>query len=107
MLPDIVTSAKGLSGAYLPLSVVGMREPIRKFFNDTPIGWGSTYAAHGVAMACAYECIKHMIKHDLVGNAARLRDGSRIRTQPNRNDLNPCGLGVLPLLCCAASTSCR
>jgi len=72
VLPDIVTSAKGLSGAYLPISVVGMRSEIQRFFHDAPLGWGATYQAHPVSMACAYECIKHMIEHDLPGNAARL-----------------------------------
>jgi len=72
VVPDIVTSAKGLSGAYLPIAVVGMRAPIQQFFEDNPLGWGATYQGHPVTMACAYECIKHMIEHDLIGNAARL-----------------------------------
>ena len=73
VVPDLVTSAKGLSGAYLPLSVVGMREPIRQFFLDKPLAWGATYQAHPVSLACAYECVKHMIAHDLPGNAAKLQ----------------------------------
>ncbi|KAL1522271.1 hypothetical protein AB1Y20_017265 [Prymnesium parvum] len=73
VVPDIITSAKGLSAAYLPISVVGMSKKIQTFFQDTPLGWGATYQGHPVAMACAYECIKHMIEHDLVGNAARLQ----------------------------------
>jgi len=79
VVPDIITSAKGLSGAYLPLSVVGVNSSIQKFFAENPVGWGATYQGHPVSMACAYECIKHMLQHDLVGNAARLepvmRDG--------------------------------
>jgi len=71
-VPDIITSAKGLSGAYLPLSVVAMAGPIHDFFKTRSIGWGSTYHAHPVALACAYECVKHMLSEDLVGNAARL-----------------------------------
>jgi adenosylmethionine-8-amino-7-oxononanoate aminotransferase len=72
VVPDIVTSAKGLSGSYLPLSVVGLRAPLQRFFEENPLGWGATYAAHPVSMACAYECIKYMLDQDLVGNAARL-----------------------------------
>lgn len=72
LLPDIVTSAKGLSAAYMPLAVVGMRKPIKEFFENNPLGWGATYQAHPVALACAYECVKHLLKEDLVGNAARL-----------------------------------
>jgi len=65
VLPDIFTSAKGLTGAYLPMSVVGVRDHVKQFFMNQPIGWGATYHAHPVAMACAYECIKYTIKAQL------------------------------------------
>ena len=58
LLPDIVTSAKGLSASYQPLSMVALRRPLREFFAERPLGWGSTFHAHPVALACAYECIK-------------------------------------------------
>jgi len=72
VIPDILTSAKGLSAAYLPIAVVGMRQKIKDFFMDVPMGWGATFANHPVAMACAYECVKHTIKEDLTGKAARM-----------------------------------
>jgi len=72
LVPDMVTSAKGLSAAYMPLSMVAMSEELHEHFRTTSIGWGSTYTAHPVALACAYECVKHLLSHDLVGNAARL-----------------------------------
>ncbi len=43
VVPDIVTSAKGLTGSYLPLAMVALREPIRQHFVDAPLGWGSTF----------------------------------------------------------------
>ena len=43
LVPDIVTSAKGLSGAYMPLAMVAMSSELQAFFKDNPIGWGSTY----------------------------------------------------------------
>lgn len=55
--PDIVTSAKGLTGAMLPLSVVGMSREIQDFFKHTPLGWGATYQGHPVCLALAYEVI--------------------------------------------------
>jgi len=70
VIPDIMTSAKGLSGAYMPIAVIGMRQKIRDYFMDRPLGWGATFANHPVAMACAYEVLKHTVKHNLVGNAA-------------------------------------
>merc|ERR1719232_2416259 len=72
VLPDIFTSAKGLSAAYMPIAVVGVRQKLKDFFMDRPMGWGATFANHPVAMACAYECVKHILEHDIVGNAANM-----------------------------------
>jgi len=68
VIPDIFTSAKGLTGSWQPLSVVGMRQPIKDFFWNTPTGWGSTFQAHPVALACGYACLKHMLDMDLLGH---------------------------------------
>ena len=47
-------------------------QPLHEYFRANAVGWGSTYHAHPVAVACAYECVKHMLEADVVGNAARL-----------------------------------
>jgi len=73
VLPDIVTSAKGLTGAFLPMSVVGVREKIRQWFLSNPLGWGATYQAHPVAVACAYECVKYTIKVQLPQHARAMQ----------------------------------
>lgn len=72
VIPDIMTSAKGLSAAYLPIAVVGVRQKIKDYFMDHAMGWGATFANHPVAMACAYEVVKHTIKHDLAGRSAAM-----------------------------------
>lgn len=72
VVPDMVTSAKGLSASYLPLALVGVSEPIKRHFDEVSPGWGSTYQAHPVALACAYAAIKHSIDIDLLGNVQRL-----------------------------------
>jgi taurine--2-oxoglutarate transaminase len=72
VIPDIVTAAKGLTSAALPLSMVACRKHIMEAFDEKPLGWGSTYAAHPVAMACAYENVKHLIKSDVIGHVQRL-----------------------------------
>ena len=43
-----------------------------QFFDTTPSGWGATYHAHPVAMSCAYECIKHSLDIDLLGQVAKV-----------------------------------
>jgi len=70
VIPDIITSAKGLTSSYLPLAMVGMRQKIKDFFMDNPLGWGATYANHPVALACAYEVVKHVVKENLAERAA-------------------------------------
>eukprot|EP00933_Yihiella_yeosuensis_P019272 TRINITY_DN15628_c1_g1_i1.p1 TRINITY_DN15628_c1_g1~~TRINITY_DN15628_c1_g1_i1.p1 ORF type:complete len:577 (-),score=107.89 TRINITY_DN15628_c1_g1_i1:127-1857(-) len=72
VLPDIVTSAKGLTGSYLPLAMVGVRQKIKDHFWKNPIGWGATYHAHPVAMACAYETVKYILKENIVGHVQNM-----------------------------------
>jgi taurine--2-oxoglutarate transaminase len=72
VIPDIVTAAKGLTSAALPLSMTACRKHIMEKFEDMPLGWGSTYASHPVPMACAYENLKYLIKNDVVGHVQRM-----------------------------------
>ncbi|CAJ1364119.1 unnamed protein product, partial [Effrenium voratum] len=72
VIPDIVTSAKGLTGSFLPLSMVGVRQKIKDHFWTNPVGWGATYHAHPVAMACAYETLKHMLKAKILEHVQSL-----------------------------------
>jgi taurine--2-oxoglutarate transaminase len=72
VVPDIVTAAKGITSAALPLSMTACRKHIMEAFEEKPLGWGSTYAAHPVAMACAYENVKHLIKNDVIGHVQRI-----------------------------------
>jgi adenosylmethionine-8-amino-7-oxononanoate aminotransferase len=72
VIPDILTAAKGLSSAALPISMMAVRKHIQEAFDDKPLGWGSTYAAHPVAVACAYENVKHLIKADVLGHVQSL-----------------------------------
>lgn len=69
IVPDIVTSAKGLTGAYLPLSMVAVRSHIKEHFETNALGWGATFHAHPVSMAAGYECVKFMLEHELVSHA--------------------------------------
>ena len=46
--------------------MVGVRQKIKDYFWNNPLGWGATYHAHPVAMACAYETVKYMLKEQIV-----------------------------------------
>jgi len=72
VVPDIVAAAKGISGSSVPLSMCACSEKILDFFEDKPIGYGSTYQAHPVALACAYENIKHILKENIIGHVQSL-----------------------------------
>jgi taurine---2-oxoglutarate transaminase len=72
VLPDIMSAAKGISGAAVPLSMTACNAQIMEFFEDKPLGWGSTYQAHPVAMAAAYEAVKYILEQDIVGRVQRL-----------------------------------
>merc|ERR550525_2214612 len=67
VVPDILTSAKGLTSSILPLGMIGVRQKIKDHFESNALGWGATYANHPVLLACAYEvvrknCVRQMDK---------------------------------------------
>jgi len=67
VMPDIVTCAKGISSSAVPMSMVACNEEILNHFEDQPIGYGSTYNGHPVAMAVSYENTKYLLQNDIVG----------------------------------------
>ena len=74
MEPDIITIAKGVTSAYLPLSgsVVGERMwQVIEEGNDKlgPIGHGWTYSAHPLCAAAANANLDIVDREDLTGNA--------------------------------------
>ena len=72
VVPDLMTMAKGLSSAYLPLGAVGMRRPIADHFRDKVFQGGLTYNSHPMACAAALATIAVYEEDDLIGNARRL-----------------------------------
>jgi taurine--2-oxoglutarate transaminase len=67
VVPDVVTFAKGLTGSYLPLAGVAMRSHLQDHFRSHSLGYGATYQAHPVSLACGYAVLKHMLDEDIVG----------------------------------------
>jgi taurine--2-oxoglutarate transaminase len=53
VVPDLLTIAKGLTSAYLPLGAVGMRRAVAEYFRDHVFASGLTYGSHPVACAAA------------------------------------------------------
>jgi adenosylmethionine-8-amino-7-oxononanoate aminotransferase len=72
-VPDLIVSAKGLSGGYVPLSAVIFSDEIAAAFADadTPFVHNLTYEAHPLAAAATLAVLEIIEREDLIGNAAR------------------------------------
>jgi taurine--2-oxoglutarate transaminase len=57
VVPDLMTMAKGLTSAYVPLGAVGMRRAIADRFKDRVFAGGLTYNSHPLACAAALATI--------------------------------------------------
>ncbi|WP_158046455.1 aspartate aminotransferase family protein [Skermanella pratensis] len=84
--PDIITVAKALSSAYLPIAAVMISEPIYQAMVSQSekigtFGHGYTYSGHPVPAAVALETLKIYEECDIVGHvravAPHLQDGLR------------------------------
>jgi taurine--2-oxoglutarate transaminase len=72
VVPDLITTAKGLTSSYLPLGAVGIRPDIADHFNENVFWGGLTYNSHPMSIAAAIAVIDVMESDDLVGNARRM-----------------------------------
>jgi len=70
--PDIMTMAKGLTSAYLPLSAVAVNGRVFDHFRKNVFYGGLTYSAHPMSLAAAPATIQVIEDDDLVGNAQRM-----------------------------------
>jgi taurine--2-oxoglutarate transaminase len=72
VVPDLMTMAKGLTSAYVPLGAVGMRRSIAEHFRDRVFYGGLTYNSHPLACAAALACISVIEEDGLVERARRM-----------------------------------
>jgi len=72
VVPDLLTMAKGLTSAYVPLGAVGMRQAVADHFKDKVFYSGLTYNSHPLACAAALAAI-HVYEEDgLLEHARRM-----------------------------------
>jgi len=72
VVPDIITMAKGITSAYVPLGVVAVSKKIAATFDDRVYSGGLTYSGHPLSLACANETIRVMEDEKLVENAREM-----------------------------------
>jgi taurine--2-oxoglutarate transaminase len=72
VVPDILTMAKGLTSAYVPLGAVGVRRAVAEFFQDHVFASGLTYNSHPLACAAALATIAVYEEDGLVDRARQM-----------------------------------
>jgi taurine--2-oxoglutarate transaminase len=72
IVPDILTTAKGITSAYVPLGLTATTMKIADFFNDHYFAHGHTYEAHPLTLAPAIAAINEIKRLDLVERSFNL-----------------------------------
>jgi taurine---2-oxoglutarate transaminase len=70
--PDILTTAKGITSAYVPLGLCATSEKIGDYFQDHYFAHGHTYEAHPMTLLPAVATIHEMQRLGLVERAREL-----------------------------------
>jgi len=102
VVPDLIATAKGISGGYMPLGAVIVRDEIFAVFerNQSNFVGGHTYTGHPVAAAVGLAVLRYIQERDLVRNArevgAHLLEKLRglMRRHPIVGDVRGLGLMV-------------
>jgi taurine--2-oxoglutarate transaminase len=72
IVPDLLTMAKGLTSAYVPLGAVGLRRGIADYFKDKVFYGGLTYNSHPLGCATALATLQVYEDDNLCENARRM-----------------------------------
>ena len=83
MRPDIVTTAKGCTGAYTPLGVTATTGDIKEYFNERFFPHGHTYAMHPLSLSAVPASVKEYEKLF----AAGLPQNASIHLEKRLNEL--------------------
>ena len=70
--PDILNTAKGITGAYLPLALTATNKEIADFFEQNYFAHGHTYEAHATTLAAAVAAINEYKDNNLIERSKEL-----------------------------------
>lgn len=70
--PDIITFAKGVTSAYIPLGGVIVREKLAAYFDERAMWMGHTYSGHPLAMAAGIAALEAYRDDDLFARGAAI-----------------------------------
>jgi taurine--2-oxoglutarate transaminase len=72
VVPDMITTAKGLTSGYVPLGAVIVSDAMAKHFEDKMLWCGLTYSGHPLACAAGVATLEVYEEDGLIENAARV-----------------------------------
>jgi taurine--2-oxoglutarate transaminase len=72
VVPDIITVAKGLTGAHLPLGAIIVSDKIAQQFDQNPFMAGLTYSGHPLSCAAAIATLQVYKDEGLIENSQRM-----------------------------------
>lgn len=72
LVPDLITFAKGVTGATVPLGGVIASKDISAFFENHPLPCGLTYSGHPLACAAGVAATQYYLDNDICGHVKQL-----------------------------------
>ena len=72
VVPDIITTAKGINSGYVPLGAMTVRDHVYESIKDRFFAGGLTYSGHPLACAVAVASIEAFREEGIVENAAEM-----------------------------------
>jgi len=91
VVPDILTTAKGITSAAIPLGLCATTSKVAAYFDDHYFSHGHTYEAHPLTLAPAIAAIDEMKRLNLADRAAEL--GDYLGTKLNELKLRHASIG--------------
>ena len=77
--PDILTTAKGCTGAYTPLGVTATRSEMKEYFEERFLSHGHTYAMHPLALSALPVAVEEYKKLVATGLVKKVSEHLRMR----------------------------
>jgi len=72
VVPDVITTAKGINSGYVPLGAMTVRDHVYEEIEDRFFAGGLTYSGHPLACATGVASIEAFREEDVVENAAAM-----------------------------------
>jgi taurine---2-oxoglutarate transaminase len=72
VVPDMLTFAKGVSSAYVPLGGILVKESLATYFDDKPLPCGHTYAGHPMTTAAGLAALRVYEEEGIFARALEL-----------------------------------